>query len=111
MRIVIATMYFSASGFLALAVALAYLQLCSSFAFHKLPSLLTRPRYSPSSLPLIKLDTGDFEGVSFVQLNDDNGIGKFNIDASISSAELNDILDEYKAEMKRRKVVFPGIYM
>jgi hypothetical protein len=56
------------------------------------------------------LDTGDFEGVKrFSKVSDVSGkISKYLLEATIDKKELNSYLEEYKEEMKRRKVVFPG---
>ena len=55
-----------------------------------------------------ELTTGDFEGVKFARVSGTKGLGKYSIDAVIKKADMNSFLNEYKEEMKRRKVVFPG---
>ena len=61
------------------------------------------------------LKTGEFEGVEFKSLDSISsvtssvqGLGKYSLSATITKAEMNSFLNEYKEEMKRRKVVFPG---
>jgi len=58
------------------------------------------------------LKTGEFEGVEFKSLDTSSssvqGLGKYSLSATITKAEMNSFLNEYKEEMKRRKVVFPG---
>ena len=57
------------------------------------------------------LKTGEFENVKFERIAEptsDKGVGKYSLSATISKADMNSFLNEYKEEMKRRKVVFPG---
>lgn len=59
------------------------------------------------------LQTGEFQGVEFLQLDDSTtagvaGLAQYSLSATITKAEMNSFLNEYKEEMKRRKVVFPG---
>ena len=56
-----------------------------------------------------ELDVGEFENVVFKRASTvTDTIGKYTLDAVVPSAALNSYLEEYKDEMKRRKVVFPG---
>ena len=55
------------------------------------------------------MDTGDIQNMIFKRISAVNGnIAKYRIDGKILSQELNSYLEEYKEEMKKRKVVFPG---
>lgn len=55
------------------------------------------------------LNIGDFESVAFtLEEIIDNNFGRFSVDATIKAKDMNVMLNEYKAEMKKRKVVFPG---
>ena len=55
------------------------------------------------------LNIGDFESVAFtLEEIVDNNFGRFSVDATIKAKDMNVMLNEYKAEMKKRKVVFPG---
>jgi len=57
----------------------------------------------------IELTTGDYERVKFVQVADlSSTFGKFRMEATLKSSEMNEFLNEYKKEMQRRKVLFPG---
>lgn len=57
----------------------------------------------------IELTTGDYERVKFVQVADlSSTFGKFRMEATLKSGEMNEFLNEYKKEMQRRKVLFPG---
>ena len=56
----------------------------------------------------MELDTGDYENVKFTKVADIGSVGKYRLEATLSAAEMNVYLEEYKDEMKRRKVVFPG---
>lgn len=74
--------------------------------------------FAPTRGPLTRLrqlqgalQTGEFQGVEFLQLDDPTsvaGLAKYSLSATITKAEMNSFLNEYKEEMKRRKVVFPG---
>ena len=55
-----------------------------------------------------ELDTGDIKNMKFKCIIKNGSINKYRLEGRISSKELNSYLDEYKAEMKQRKVVFPG---
>ena len=56
-----------------------------------------------------ELDIGDLENVVFKKASTVTGkIGKYTLDATVPTSALNSYLDEYKEEMKRRKVTFPG---
>jgi hypothetical protein len=57
----------------------------------------------------VEMETGDFEQASFkkVAIVKDN-IGKYTLEAIIEKSSMNSYLLEYKEEMKRRKVLFPG---
>jgi len=64
-----------------------------------------------SSAIRMKLDVGEYENIKFEKISDINaesGLGKYRLEATIASSEMNVYLNEYKDEMKRRKVVFPG---
>jgi hypothetical protein len=57
----------------------------------------------------VEMETGDFEQASFkkVAIVKDN-IAKYTLEAIIEKSSMNSYLLEYKEEMKRRKVLFPG---
>jgi len=57
---------------------------------------------------IMELDTGDYENVKFTKVADIGSVSKYRLEATLSAAEMNVYLEEYKDEMKRRKVVFPG---
>jgi hypothetical protein len=62
-----------------------------------------------SSLQMAELSVGEYEKVEFTELESKGeGFGKYRIAATIKSADMNEFLDEYKKEMQRRKVTFPG---
>lgn len=58
-----------------------------------------------------ELDVGDFNAV-FTKIADmgvmGGGRGKYRLEATIKNKDMNSYLEEYKEEMKKRKVVFPG---
>eukprot|EP01035_Chromulina_nebulosa_P056103 gene56103-76906_t len=55
------------------------------------------------------LDIGEFENVAFTLVETiESNFGKFSVDATIKAKDMNVFLNEYKAELKQRKVVFPG---
>lgn len=57
----------------------------------------------------IEMDCGEFEQAVFKKTATISGnVGKFTLEATIEKAALNSYLLEYKEEMKRRKVLFPG---
>ena len=52
---------------------------------------------------------GEREKITFEKLETINDkVAKFSVTGTIASSEMNVYLEEYKEEMKRRKVVFPG---
>lgn len=56
-----------------------------------------------------ELDVGTLKNTAFKlveKLSED--LGKFNVDTTITSKEMNSFLDDYKEELSRRKVKFPG---
>ena len=57
----------------------------------------------------VEMDVGDFEQAVFKKtaVVKDN-VGKYTLEATIEKGALNSYLLEYKEEMKRRKVLFPG---
>ena len=57
----------------------------------------------------IEMDVGEFEQAVFKKtaVVKDN-VGKYTLEATIEKGALNSYLLEYKEEMKRRKVLFPG---
>ncbi len=59
---------------------------------------------------MMDLDVGEYNNVKFEKVGDydSNGIGKYRMEATLESKEMNVFLNEYKEEMKRRGVVFPG---
>jgi hypothetical protein len=87
-------------AFALLAVAVDAFRTTSSF----------KVRSGPTSLSMGKeLSIGEYENVEFTQLEEKGeGFGKYRIAATIKSAAMNEFLDEYKKEMQRRKVTFPG---
>ena len=60
------------------------------------------------SLGMSALDLGDFEDTEFTLLSGNKELGKYGLKATIKKADMNSFLNEYKEEMARRKVVFPG---
>lgn len=55
------------------------------------------------------LDVGDFENVAFSKVGQlSSDIGQFRVEATVAADDMNGYLDEYKEEMKDRKVIFPG---
>ena len=56
------------------------------------------------------LDVGEFENTKFTKIADgtSKNIDKYRVESVIKSKELNSYLNEYKEEMKKRRVVFPG---
>ena len=84
--------------FLILTIGYANAFLCKGFRTH------TKLRNIYSTL-----DVGDFENVAFTkvgQLRSD--IGQCRLEATVTADDMNEFLDEYKEEMKHRKVIFPG---
>ena len=75
------------------------------FSFGFAPSSGFISRYA---LKMSDLDTGDFEDVKFEKVADIGNIGKYKLEATLPASEMNTYLNEYKDEMKRRKVSFPG---
>jgi hypothetical protein len=64
---------------------------------------------STSRLYSTELLKGEREKITFEKLESVNDkIAKYSITGTIASSEMNVYLEEYKEEMKRRKVVFPG---
>jgi hypothetical protein len=89
-----------------LVVALLLAQPLTSFGY-----VISRPhRHAAASSSLwMSLQTGDFENVKFSKLSTSpSGPSRFGLSAVITKADMNSFLNEYKEEMKRRKVVFPG---
>jgi hypothetical protein len=57
----------------------------------------------------IEMDVGEFEQAIFKKTAVVKGnVGKYTLEATIEKAALNSYFLEYKEEMKRRKVLFPG---
>ncbi len=55
------------------------------------------------------LDKGEFDISVFKKVEDiTDTIGRYVVEATIPSSDMNSFLNEYKEEMKRRKVIFPG---
>lgn len=54
------------------------------------------------------MNTGEFDDVKFSRISGTRALAKYTVSAVIKKAEMNSFLNEYKEEMKRRKVVFPG---
>ena len=103
---------------LLLAIALVLVLLVPASGFVPGDSWRGRHTHSGSSSSRVllassqPLKTGEFEGVEFKSLDTSSssvqGLGKYSLSATITKAEMNSFLNEYKEEMKRRKVVFPG---
>jgi hypothetical protein len=90
---------------------LAQLLLMSMCCSLQMSSRIFMPKSSKlSSIRMgIELTTGDYERVKFVQVADlSSTFGKFRMEATLKSSEMNEFLNEYKKEMQRRKVLFPG---
>jgi len=61
-------------------------------------------RTTSLQLSQTELTTGDFDGAVFEKLDSVSPrIGKYKLTATVKSSEMNSYLDEYKAEMKRRR--------
>ena len=89
---------------LGLLLVLSLLSLSQAFLRHPLAKLTARTRLSSQQ----QLDIGEFNA-DFKQIDSASiDIGKFRLQATIKSKELNSYLEEYKAELKKRKVSFPG---
>ena len=89
---------------LPLLIVLSLLSVTQAFLEHRLAKL------SPSTTLLSQqqLDIGEFNA-DFKQIDSlPSDIGKFRLQATIKSKEMNSYLEEYKAELKKRKVSFPG---
>ena len=87
-----------------LLLLLALLSLSQAFRGHRLAKLTPRTTLSSQQ----ELDIGEFNA-EFKQIDSvSKEIGKFRLQATIKSKELNSYLEEYKAELKKRKVSFPG---
>jgi hypothetical protein len=84
------------------------------FNFQLSPSRLLKVNSFSSRLSSSQdeLNIGEYKDVTFSKvsgvLESDSDISKYRIEATIKSKELNSFLNEYKDEMKKRKVVFPG---
>jgi hypothetical protein len=62
-----------------------------------------------STVDGVEMETGDFEQASFKKVaNVKDNIAKYTLEAIIEKSSMNSYLLEYKEEMKRRKVLFPG---
>lgn len=73
-------------------------------------SIVRSTKYAPVMMSTEEeMDVGDFENAVFKRtaVVKDN-VSKFSLEATIAKASLNSYLLEYKEEMKRRKVLFPG---
>ncbi len=75
----------------------------------------TTPRFQALKYGAFKmladLETGDFQNVIFTNIDTSSSRSdtkKFKLEATIKSKDFNEYLKEYKEEIKRRKVVFPG---
>lgn len=68
-----------------------------------------RNSLSSTSRLYSELLKGEREKITFEKLESVNDkVAKYSITGTIASSEMNVYLEEYKEEMKRRKVVFPG---
>ncbi len=79
-------------------------------AFVRMPMVAhTRVARFMAATEDFELDIGDLENVVFKKASSvTDAIGKYTLDAVVPTSALNSYLEEYKDEMKRRKVVFPG---
>ena len=84
----------------------------------------TKPTYSVSSssctlsmmadvdVDAEKMEIGEYEGASFTRLSGvldtSSAIQKYRLEHTVKPKETTSFLNEYKAEMKKRKVIFPG---
>lgn len=59
-----------------------------------------------------ELTTGELENIQITRLSgvlaESSDIQRYRIDATLKSKQLNEILEEYKGELKARKISFPG---
>lgn len=85
-----------------------FLSMCCSLQMSSRSSMARMSKFSSIRMG-IELTTGDYERVKFVQVADlSSTFGKFRMEATLKSGEMNEFLNEYKKEMQRRKVLFPG---
>ena len=81
----------------------------SSFPTQLAPRLARHESIRFMTAEDFELDIGDLENVVFKKASAvTSTIGKYTLEATVPTAALNSYLDEYKEEMKRRKVTFPG---
>lgn len=72
-------------------------------------SSVRRPFTSILPMRMVVLNTGEFQNVDFqVKELIEKDFGLFSVKATIKSKDMNEFLNEYKAEMKKKKVIFPG---
>jgi len=72
-------------------------------------SLAPRLLLSQTRLFSQELSVGEFENTEIKRIETiTNTIGKYRVDATISAKDMNVFLNQYKDEMAKRKVVFPG---
>lgn len=96
---------------IAVVVALALPNACSAyslFAWSTKPVLVSTASRLYSTV-LKELDVGEVEGTEFNQIESlAADLGKFRLKTTLDASDLNDVLDEYKGELKKRKFSFPG---
>ena len=86
---------------------LALLCICNINSFRT--PLAIRALISKSRLFNQELSVGDFENTQLKKIETiTSKIGKYRVDATISAKDMNVFLNQYKDEMAKRKVVFPG---
>ena len=97
-------------GFYIIRIFLCLVAVLSTISSFK----VTSNRWGYSSLMRMSgdaLDVGEYDG-KFSKIPGVTGstkdIQRYRLEATIKSKELNGFLEEYKGEMKRRKVIFPG---
>lgn len=93
--------------------ALSFIALLSTTSSFKVRTILSARSSSATTLSMTEnsLDTGDYDGKFFKVsgvIGASADIESYRLEATIKSKELNSFLEEYKGEMKRRRVIFPG---
>lgn len=92
-----------------LLVLLSLLSIYSAYRVLPTSSIKQHHHSSQALKSTIELDVGEFENVQFTKIGTISPvISKYRVEALIKAKSFNEYLIEYKAEMKRRKVIFPG---
>jgi len=82
-----------------------------STGFHVRNRMLIK-RSTATTILSSDLTTGELENIELTRLSgvlaESSDIQRYRIDATLKSKQLNEILEEYKGELKARKISFPG---